>query len=259
SPRLPAQLRVASRSDDSALVRQLSVRSMTLEASWTVAVGEHIRVEITAPGMTRRTRLEGRAVRVIPTGRSAAAPGYEIEVEFQYEVARPPRHESSMTFAAVRPEAIAAASGAPNVDADDDDMSSVLDNLFSALIHPTPSGPRPERRHLSGMLSRIRLPTLCALLDMERLTGRLTLEREGERLAVHVRDGRIVDVEVERGGEASRSPRALLTRLFSWTDGSFELDVVPVDRVDRLGLTMTALLLDLARESDEEKHRGRRA
>ena len=86
-----------------AMVRKLSVRSMVLETSWAIAPGEPVRVDIVAPGMTRRIRLEGRAIRVAP--RTATNPStYTIEVEVQEETDRPIRHHSSMTFGRVRPE-----------------------------------------------------------------------------------------------------------------------------------------------------------
>jgi Domain of unknown function (DUF4388) len=251
SPRLAARALAPSQQNHSTVVRQLSVRSMTLEASWSVGLGEHIRVDIAAPGMSRRVRLEGSAVRVVPVGTSRSGPPYEIEVEFQTEIARPHRHGSSMTFPAVRPEAPTAPPPAPP--SSDDEVSRALDDLFSALIHPPSADPaRPTRGHLSGLLSSIPLPTLCALFDMERLSGKLTLQRKEERFVVYVCDGRLVDVE---GMPAGVTPRAQIGRLLAWVEGSFELDVHPVKRVDRIGVGTTELLMDLAREADEARTR----
>lgn len=261
SPRLAAHAAGDAGFDDRAVVRQLSVRSMTLETSWSVVPGERLRVEIAAPGRARRVRLEGSAVRVTPRGSATGKPPYEIEIEFQSEVERPPRHASSMTFAAVRPEEGSSTSyavkpvskpdsepplaplGAP------DEVSQVLDDLFAALIHP-PADTRPKREHLSGLLARIRLPTLCALFEMERLSGELTLRSADGEATIFVRDGQLVDVD---GGAADLSPRARIGALLAWEEGTFEFAVQPVERADRVGTSTTALLLDLAREDDEER------
>lgn len=262
SPRLPARAASNAHADDTAILRQLSVRSMTLETNWGVTPGERLRVEIAAPGRARRVRLEGSAVRVTPRGDAKGRPPYEVEVEFQTEIERPPRRASSMSFAAVRPELMTSYAVKPttkpeNVQAPaegEDEVSRVLDDLFAALIHP-PAEARPKREHLSGLLTRIRLPTLCALFDMERLSGELTLKRDDAKAVIYIRDGQLIDVEVE-GADASSSPRGQIGELLAWDDGSFEFAVRPVDRPDRVGTTTTALLLDLAREDDEKRAGG---
>ncbi|HVH41204.1 MAG TPA: DUF4388 domain-containing protein [Labilithrix sp.] len=259
SPRLHAHAASDTRPDGRAVLRQLSVRSMTLETSWGVTPGEKLRVEIAAPGSARRVRLEGSAVRVTPRGDAKDRPPYEIEVEFQSEIERPPRHASSMTFAAVRPELMTSYAVKPSTKPEsvppspplggEDEVSRVLDDLFAALIHP-PADSRPKREHLSGLLTRIRLPTLCALFDMERLSGELTLERDGAKAVIYIRDGQLVDVE---GFDDDLSPRVQIARLLAWDEGTFEFVVRPVDRADRVGMSTTALLLDLAREDDEQR------
>jgi hypothetical protein len=271
APRLAALALGEPRSSERSLLKQLSVRSMKLEASWNIEAGEPIRIELTARGLSRRVRLEGSAVRVRPIGRSGQGPPFEIEVEFESEVERPSR-TSSMDMAAIRPEQIEAAldrheeplpffpDSTPELARSDDSVADALDDLFSPLIHPGESGrasdPRlgrtsaakPKREHLSGLLARIRLPTLCALFDMERLSGELTLRRGDARAVIYVRDGRLVDVDPL---EPDVTPRAGIGRLLAWDEGSFEFAVRDVDRPDRIGVSTTALLLDLAREADE--------
>ena len=208
-----------------AMVRKLSVRSMVLETSWAIAPGESVRVDIVAPGMTRRIRLQGKAVRVAP--RKVSDPSvYTIEVEVQEETDRPIRHHSSLTFEKVSPEEIAAGaaklSGVPEpAGGDDDGVTRMLDDLLSALILP----PEEEARrkgvhHLSGQIARVRLPTLCSLFEMERLTGVLVARRDIEEVRIYISGGQIFDVD-------------------------------PVTRPNRIGMSVTGLLLDLAREADE--------
>jgi hypothetical protein len=254
APRLGARVAGPS-SDRDATVQSLSVRSMVLETSWAIEPGEHLRVDIVAPGMTRRLRLDGLAVRV------AAKPGapsrYDIEVEVQQETKRPIRADSSMAleaFDAAKVEELTQL-GAPPPEGDDE-VSRVLDDLLAALIlPPEDEQPRNRRTHLSGELSRIRLPTLCSLFEMERLTGKLVLYRGSAEARLYFLGGRIVDVEPLAKGETRR---ARITRLLAADDGTFEFAVEPVARADRLHMTTTELLLDLAREADEARTKAPR-
>jgi hypothetical protein len=238
-----------------ATVQSLSVRTMVLETSWAIEPGEHLRVDIVAPGMTRRLRLDGLAVRVAP---KAGMPSrYDIEVEVQQEQKRPIRIDSSMAMTATRldPEQLRQIEEEvtqPGValPESDEEVTHVLDELLSALILP-PEDDASRRRHthLSGELSRIRLPTLCSLFEMEKLTGRLVVHSGGGDSRVFFAGGRIVDVEPLAPGE---SPRTRVGLLLSVDRGTFDFVVEEVQRPDRLKMTTTALLLDIARESDEQ-------
>ncbi len=222
-----------------------SVRAMTIETTWQLAVGDRVRVEIAAPGMSCRVRLEGRATRVTPTSASRSGAPFTVDIELQGEVQRPRRQGSSMTFPAVRPDTDRITLRV------DDGFSRTLDDLFSALIYPPPASQgRSRRDHLSGSLSRIRLPTLFALFDMERLSGTLVLRREEETATVFIDEGRLVDVE---GAHLDLTPRARIGQLVDWEEGVFELSVGAVNRPDRVSMGTTALLIDLAREADERK------
>src|SRR5262249_9459856 len=109
---------------------------------------------------------------------------------------------------------------------------------------------RRPTQHLSGLVSRIRLPTLCSLFEMEGISGELTLRRADETAVIYVSRGRIVDVAPLPEGTTHRKH---IGTLFAWEDGAFEFDVKHVERADMLGVGITALVLDLAREADEER------
>lgn len=239
-----------------AMVRKLSVRSMVLETSWAIAPGESVRVDIVAPGMTRRIRLEGKAIRVAPR-RVSDWSVYTIEVEVEEESDRPIRTHSSMSFARVRPEEMApqsketARSAAPGKGGDDEGVTRMLDDLLSALILPPEEDARRKGvHHISGQIARIRLPTLCSVFEMERLTGVLVARRDIEEVRLYVDGGQIVNVEPVAANETAR---AQLRSILAWEDGTFEFDVKAVNRPNRIGMSMTALLIDLARETDEAK------
>jgi hypothetical protein len=169
----------------------------------------------------------------------ATGPGpkrFRIAVQVKSEIEGPLRRFSSVAVQAVRPDEKAPASAGP------------LDQLLSALIQP-PAAP-PERHHLAGLLSRIPFPSLCALLELERLSGDLTVTRGSRVGRLFVKDGRFVDVE-----PYSPDPRGQLRDLLGSREGSFEFTVAEVGREDRIGATMTQLLLELAQESDEDSVR----
>jgi hypothetical protein len=251
SPLLAARVGRASGPGD-ATVQKLSVSTLVLETSWAIEPGEAVRVEVVAPGMTRRLRLDGRAVRVV--AKAGSPPRYDIEVAVQHETKRPLRTDSSMAIAATRldPKDVEDVVEPPSTTGESD-ATRVLDDLLAALILPPEEGPKRSRRtHLSGELSRIRLPTLCGLFEMERMTGRLMLTTRGAESQVYFSDGRIVDVEPIAKGETKRGR---IGKLLAAEEGTFEFSVEKVDRPDRLGVGTTALLLDLAREADEEAAR----
>jgi hypothetical protein len=227
---------------------------MVLETSWAIQPGEKVRVDIVAPGMTRRIRLDGRATRVVPKMRGLTASSFDIEVEVQNETERPIRTHSSMTFEAVRPEDVAAspppppAVAAPNEDAE---VTAVLDDLLAALILPPETeAPRNRRNFLAGKLEQVRLPTLLSLIETERMTGKLVLRRGIDESRIYVADGVVLDVEPL---EPNESRRARIGALMAWADGTFELNGEPVARPNRVNMRTTALILDLAREADEAR------
>jgi hypothetical protein len=248
SPRLGARVGDASTEHD-ATVHSLSVRSLVLETSWAIHPGEHLRVDIVAPGMTRRLRLDGLAVRVAPKPGSPSR--YDIEVAVQQEMKRPLRADSAMAIEAVDPRKAAEPPPPPpdSTPSPDDEVTRALDDLLAALIlPPEDEAARRRRTHLSGELSRIRLPTLLSLFEMDRLTGQLTLVTGAGERRIYLLGGRVVDVEPVPAGKTRRD---CLAELVAAEGGRFEFTVVPVDRVDHMHTSTTALLLDLAREADE--------
>jgi hypothetical protein len=83
---------------------------------------------------------------------------------------------------------------------------------------------------------------------MERLTGVLVVRRDIEEVRIYISGGQIFDVEPLSGKE---KPRARLRSVLAWEDGTFAFDVDAVTRPNRVGVSTTALLIDLAREADE--------
>jgi hypothetical protein len=243
----------AKASRGAAKLTQLSVRTLLLETDWSVPVGEPIRVEIIARGVRRPVRVEGHTVSVLPA--VGAEPGkkrFRIAVRVNEEIEGPLRRFTTGEVRAPDPQMIAEA--LQRVDERRTEGAapepSPLEPLLSALIQPAPAP--SEREHLSGLLSRIPFSALCSLLELERLTGEVRVRRDGAQTTLFVKEGRFVDVTSATG--ESQDPRREIARLLESKDGKFDLVIVPVVREDKIGMSMTQLLLDTARETDESRN-----
>lgn len=105
-----------------------------------------------------------------------------------------------------------------------------------------------ESREIEGNLAQIPLVDLLQILSVNRKTGRLTVERGGERAVISLRDGRVLDAAL-----GAISGEKALFRLLNRRDGQFAF--VPgqlgevVERIDR---RVEELMLEGLRQSDEE-------
>lgn len=234
--RLEARAAVPEREIAPARVSNLSVQTLLLETDWSVPVGEAVRVEIIARGVRRPIRVQGQAVSVLPAGEPNNK-RFRIAVEVNSELEGPLRR-FSQELQAVDPRVLA-----PTPKKEDNPLEQLLGSLI------TPKSEPPEREHLTGLLSRIPFPALCSLLELERLSGILTIRRNADTLRLYVQNGRFVDAEPTHSGK----PRETVAALLECRDGSFDFNVTSVDRADKIGASMTQLLLDLARESDEQR------
>jgi CheY-like chemotaxis protein len=106
---------------------------------------------------------------------------------------------------------------------------------------------------LRGNLLDIGLGTLLSLFEFERKSGILLLLRSGDIARVFVSDGKILKVEASIG---NGTPKERLMRLLDWHDGQFEFSPCAIGGRDEIGITtVTALLLEHARSSDEEREK----
>lgn len=78
------------------------------------------------------------------------------------------------------------------------------------------AGPAEPPAGIQGRLQEVSLPNVIQILEVERKTGTLELERGGERTALHFDEGQIVDaVWKDHGGEMA------VYRILQWMDGTF--------------------------------------
>lgn len=241
---------------------ETGVRSIVLDSDWELPVGAPVRIAIITRELPRTVRVEGRVVRHA-TGPSG---GKRIEIAVQQALDGPIRRFSAGTMAAVvaptdkvqvRARRFTPAFGIPFAKDEDfkqderdreESVNEALEGLLGTLLEVRTQPKGAVRSHLAGELERIKLPTLLQVIDMDKMTGELELRRQDVARRLFFQAGRIVDIDPV----VLASPREELRSVFGWADGSFDFNLVPVDRPDRVNSSTMALLLDIARESDEE-------
>jgi hypothetical protein len=205
---------------DRTILPPLGVHKLTLETEWKANVGDPVEVKMSRPERVAgraplSSRLAGQVTNVNPI-----ADSYRVEIRVT-DVAHALSHVEPQTFADV-------------ISDDDQDFSL------------------PDKDHFSGLLSRIQLPTLLGLLEMEQMTGVLRFTSEGEsdkeEISLFIREGRLLDASSNQRG--ARTIRELLAGLMKWPEGVFQFVVEALDRDDKVGSSMTELILDLAAEAD---------
>jgi CheY-like chemotaxis protein len=109
---------------------------------------------------------------------------------------------------------------------------------------------RDTRTRFTGALSDIGVVDLVQTIDVNRKTGIIHIHNsDGHRGAIYFRDGRTIDAEAGRltGIDA-------VYRLFSWNDGTFEVEFKPLRRRDVIDLSAQAVLMEGMRRLDEWTH-----
>jgi uncharacterized protein DUF4388 len=131
----------------------------------------------------------------------------------------------------------------------------------------------PPRSILRGDLDNVGLATLLTILDLERRSGTVVVERQKLLGRLQVRDGRVVRARIDGGRRAPSTGADAIFQMLGWNEGHFELwqaaqtsgdskrPTTPVDReqrstsVDReedeVGESTTFLLIEAARRADE--------
>jgi len=102
---------------------------------------------------------------------------------------------------------------------------------------------------LRGNLVDIGLGTLLSLFEFERKSGILLLLRDGEIARLFVSEGKVLKVEASTGNGA---PKQRLMALLDWHVGQFEFSPCSIGGRDELNTSITQLLLEHARVSDEQ-------
>jgi hypothetical protein len=117
---------------------------------------------------------------------------------------------------------------------------------------PSPHSPvvfGSARAILRGEMDKIGLCTLLTILEMERRTGILVLQRRRQLGRLHVRDGQIIRARIEGQGRQA-GPEAIY-QMLTWVEGQFELWQAEVEGLDEIRLRTAYLLMEGMRRQDE--------
>lgn len=107
------------------------------------------------------------------------------------------------------------------------------------------------RTTLRGELEHVTVSSLLTFLEIERRSGILLLiSTDVARLFFS--EGRVVRAEIE-GAEPPLTPRETVMRVLDAESGQFEFTSQEVNVPDELGVSVTTLLLEHARDQDERK------
>jgi Domain of unknown function (DUF4388) len=121
----------------------------------------------------------------------------------------------------------------------------------SATNATTPVVFGSARAILRGELDKIGLSTLLTILEMERRTGILVLQRRRQLGRLHVRDGHIIRARIE--GQGRQSGAEAVYQMLAWQGetGQFELWQAEVEGADEIRQRTAYLLMEGMRRMDE--------
>jgi predicted hydrocarbon binding protein len=101
---------------------------------------------------------------------------------------------------------------------------------------------------LFGSLEQLSVPELLQTAEAGRRTGTVIFQHDGEKGTVWMRDGFVIDAEVE--GDCSGEEAVY--RIAVWTKGTFEADFGDLDMEGQFTIPPSTLLLEAMRRFDEE-------
>jgi hypothetical protein len=209
----------------SALVSTIWLKGMLIETDWPIQQGEMLNVEIEAPASKKKMRFVGQT-----TSRKKLEGGtldrYQVEVTFA-------RAEPTVTI-----------SGG-------DTIMNAVDQLLLETATWQPDMSFTSHGHLKGDLEQIPLTSMLSFIELERMSGIFRLEQDSNTAKFYISDGRVVDAESL--DEPNIDPSQLISTVLQWTRGMFEFRVEKVERDDRVGMPVSAMLLNLARIEDESR------
>jgi len=121
---------------------------------------------------------------------------------------------------------------------------------------PSPTS-RPSFWHrplsaFRGVVDEISLSSLLVMLEMERKTGILVIERDDMTARLYLRNGRVIRAEVDALQDRITGVSAAY-EVLSWNDGLFDFLVGDVGGIDEIQTSTTFLLMEAARRIDETR------
>ncbi len=107
-----------------------------------------------------------------------------------------------------------------------------------------------------GSLEQLSLSSLLAMIELERKSGTLVVQRGAACGRLVCRDGRVLAAELLVEGTASAPQRPqrgseVVYQMLAWPGGRFDFTSGEVHAEDEIGTKITHLLLESARRHDE--------
>ena len=117
----------------------------------------------------------------------------------------------------------------------------------------TPPFPTSKPVGIHGTLEQLGLSSLLVILEMERKSGILRVEKAGMTGRIFAREGRIIAARIdgESAPKEARKGAQAVYQMLTWVSGRFDFSVVDVDMEDEVQSTTTNLLMEGARLIDE--------
>ncbi len=109
---------------------------------------------------------------------------------------------------------------------------------------------------LRGRLDEIGLSGVLGMLEMERKTGIMLVERNDISARLFIRKGHVIRADCDH---PRLSGAAAVYEALSWRSGSFDLLVGDIGGIDEIQMSTTFLLLEAARRMDEANEQRRAA
>ena len=119
-------------------------------------------------------------------------------------------------------------------------------------LNDKPSAGHRPLSALRGDIDQIALSSVLVVLEMERKTGILLLERETVTARLYLRRGRVIRADTD--GPQRLQGTAAVYDVLAWPRGSFDFLVGDVGGVDDIQTATTYLLMEAARRVDEANH-----
>jgi DNA-binding response OmpR family regulator/Tfp pilus assembly protein PilZ len=107
---------------------------------------------------------------------------------------------------------------------------------------------------MRGDLSKVPLASLLSLADMERRAGVLQLTRDGDKATLHLRDGRVVRIDLNDPHDKLEGIQRFF-HVLGWESGRFELIATDVSVEDVMMTPTSFALLEYAHLKDEAARR----
>jgi DNA-binding response OmpR family regulator/predicted hydrocarbon binding protein len=105
---------------------------------------------------------------------------------------------------------------------------------------------------LFGSLEQLSVPDLLQTAEAGRRTGTVTFQHDGSKGTVWLKDGFVIDAEVE--GESAGEEAVY--QIAVWSTGTFEADFGELEIEERFRIPPSTLLLEAMRRFDEESATG---